>query len=355
MRRVLTALALAALAPAPPPPDPALEAGRFLAALRPGLRARSVLPVSHEERTDWRFTPGRRPGVSLGDMAATERKAADAFLASALSARGYEKAKGVVELEGILREVEAFGSLRRDPDRYWLTFFGNPDRRGAWGWRFEGHHVSLNFSAAAGGLVSTTPAFFGANPARVERGPRRGWRLLAGEEDLARRLLEALNGEQRRAAVISASAPADILFGPGRRAVPEAAGIAFDRLNELQRRLLLQLVDEYFGNMRPDVAERERKRLQDAGVGRLRFAWAGSARPGEGHYYRVRGPTFLIEYDNTQDGANHVHSVWRDPENDFGGDLLRRHYAESPHHRDFRKRLEETDRAAPAHSVASRR
>lgn len=355
--RIVSALAvlLAGLAApsanAPPPPDPAVEARRFLESLRPGLRARLVLPVSHGERTEWRFTPGGRPGVSLKEMNASERKAAHAYLASALSARGYEKAAGVVELEGILREVEAFGSMFRDPERYWFTFFGSPEPRAAWGWRFEGHHVSLNFSSATGRLVSSTPAFFGANPARVPRGPRRGWRVLAAEEDLARRLLETLDAEERRAAVISATAPGDILYGPRRRAVPETAGISHGRLREPQRKLLLQLVGEYLSNMRPEVAEREWARLRAAGVDQLRFAWAGGARPGEGHYYRVQGPTLLIEYDNTQDGANHVHSVWRDPENDFGGDLLRRHYAESPHHRHFRER----SLAARERSAGSRR
>jgi hypothetical protein len=258
------------------------------------------------------------------------------MLREALSARGYEKTTGVLELEAILRETEAFGSLLRDPELYYLAIFGEPSDEKPWGWRFEGHHLSLNFSSASGRIVAATPSFFGANPARVPSGPRAGWRVLPAEEDLGRRLLGSFDEGQRRAAVMAVSAPSDIILGPGRKSVPDPAGLAYADMSEAQRAILMELVGEYLGNMRADVARAQREKIEKAGLGTIRFAWAGGVRVGEGHYYRIQGPTFVIEYDNTQNHANHVHSVWRDLEDDFGGDLLRRHYAESPHHHDAR-------------------
>jgi hypothetical protein len=318
------------------PPDPALTraARKFVATLRPELRKACLLPADSSDRLVWSYVPGRRKGVALKDMNDTERRAAQAMLRAALSARGYEKTEGVRELEAILREIER--ADHRDPDLYYVTVFGAPSDQTPWGWRFEGHHVSLNFSSDTGVLVSSTPAFFGANPARVPSGPRAGWRLLPGEEDLARELLASLDPAQRGRAVIATDAPADIILGPGRKSVPDPAGLTHAEMSAPQRDILMRLIGEYLGDLRADVAGREREKIERAGFDRIRFAWAGGARAGEGHYYRVQGPTFLIEYDNTQNGANHVHSVFRDLDGDFGGDLLRRHYAESPHHRDAR-------------------
>lgn len=303
----------------------------FIASLRPALRSQCVLPFEGDERTTWSYLPGRRRGLALKDMNGTERTAAHAMLSAALSARGYEKTKGVLELEGILRKIETFGALRRDPDLYYLTIFGAPSGSGPWGWRFEGHHLSLNFSSVTGRIVSETPAFFGANPARVPAGPRAGWRLLGAEEDLARELLGALGPGERAKAILSSSAPGDIIMGPGRGNVPDPAGLAHAEMPPRAREILERLVGEYLGNLREEVAGNERQRIEKAGWGHVRFAWAGGTHAGERHYYRIQGPSFVIEYDNTQDGANHVHSVFRDLANDFGGDLLGRHYAEYRH------------------------
>ena len=324
--------------PAGPAPDvtPAgstmtAAARAFLAALRPDLRAQAVLPFDDPDRANWRYVPGRRRGVNLKEMNVSERAAAHALLKAGSSARGYEKAAGVIELEGILRELESFG-WSRDPELYWFTIFGAPSDGGRWGWRFEGHHVSLNFTSTHGEIVVSTPAFLGANPARVPSGPRAGWRLLPAEEDLARRLLSSLTPGQRARAVLSESAPADIVMGPGRRMPPQPAGLPASELNASQRGTLLSLVAEYLRNARAEIADARWKRIEAAGVEKVRFAWAGSAAVGSGHYYRVQGPTFVIEYDNTQDRANHVHSVWRDLPADSGADFLRRHYEQSPHH-----------------------
>lgn len=332
MRRLAAALILT-LASAPlaaHDTDVTGAARAFLATLRPALKAECVQPIDGDERTTWSYLPGKRRGVALKEMNASERAAALAMLRSALSVRGYEKTEGVILLEGVLRETETFG-FGRDPDLYYVTVFGTPSNERPWAWRFEGHHVSLSFSSATGRVVSETPAFFGANPARVASGPHAGLRVLGAEEDVARRLLASLDARQRAAAILSRSAPADILFGPRKR-VPDPEGLPVSEMSDAQRGLLLELVALYTGNLAEPVARAQTEKIAKAGVERIRFAWAGAAAPGQGHYYRVQGPTFVIEYDNTQNGANHVHSVFRDLQNDFGGDLLREHYATSPHH-----------------------
>jgi Protein of unknown function (DUF3500) len=320
-------------ASSPAPPGMAEAARAFVETLRPPLRAAAIMPFDSEERRNWHYVPRRREGVSLKELNGAERAAALALLRTGLSARGYDKATGIVELEGILRKLELFGGLRRDPGLYYLALFGKPSDDAPWGWRFEGHHLSLNFSSVTGRIVASTPAFFGANPARVPEGPRKGWRVLGREEDLARRLLASLGSRQRSQAVISSDAPSEILFGPDRDSPPAPAGLAAAEMTPAQREVLWRLLEEYVGNLRPEGAERTRERIRSVGAQNVRFAWAGGKRPGQAHYYRIQGPTFVVEYDNTQDGANHVHTVWRDLEEDFGGDLLARHYAESPHHR----------------------
>jgi hypothetical protein len=315
----------------PPSPEMTRAAQQFVGTLRPELKRDCLLPLGDPDRLAWVYVPGERRGLALKRMNEAERRAAHAMLRAALSARGDEKAEGVLELEGILRELDR--APYRDPELYYLTIFGTPSEEKPWAWRFEGHHLSLHFTSWSGTLIASTPAFFGANPARVPSGKRAGWRLLGAEEDIARELLGILDARERAKAILSRSAPGDILFGPARKSVPDPAGLAHAEMSPEARAILERLVDEYLGNLREDVARAEREKIAKAGWANVRFAWAGGTKPGEGHYYRIQGPRFLIEYDNTQDGANHVHSVFRDLDNDFGGDLLRRHYAESPDHR----------------------
>jgi hypothetical protein len=338
---VASFLTFAAIAGPEPADEGDVRAARvYLSTLRPALRREVLLSFADGDRQNWHYVPRRRRGVTLKEMNEPERRAAHALLRSALSSRGYEKATGVIELEGILREIETFGWFR-DPGLYTLTIFGEPSETSPWGWRFEGHHLSLNFSSVGRDLVSSTPSFFGANPARVPSGPRAGWRVLSKEEDLARDLLSSLTAAQRARAIVSATAPADIVMSPGRRNPPPAEGLPVSDMTSAQRAALLGLVAEYLGNVRAGVADERRKEIEAAGVEKIRFAWAGATDRGRGHYYRIQGPTFAIEYDNTQNGANHVHSVWRDLRHDFGADLLRRHYEESPHHADARGRVRE--------------
>ena len=306
----------------------------FFESLENERQRRVLFPAGHAERGNWNYMPGPRRGVSLGELSAAQRSAALKLLASALSAPGYAKATNIMALETVLGALEGrpADDRFRDPGGYFLTFFGLPAEGGSWGWRIDGHHLSLTCMAAPAELTTTTPAFFGANPAEVPHGLQRGLRLLRDEEEFGRRLLAALEPAQRAQAIIAARAPSDIITGTARDLQLGApAGLPGAEMTARQRELLLALVRLYAGNLREDLAAAHLRRLQAAGVANLHFAWAGGTARGEGHYYRLQGPTLLIEYDNTQNRANHIHTVMRDPEQDFGSDLLRRHYARCPH------------------------
>jgi hypothetical protein len=251
---------------------------------------------------------------------------------TSLSAVGYGKAVNVIRLEEVLRRLETFGALLRDPENYSLTVFGAPGAAGPWGWRLEGHHLSLNFTLVPGKPIAMTPAFLGANPAEVPDGPHKGLRTLAAEQDLARTLARSVEPRLRRRLLIDTRSLGDIVSGPGRApSLATTAGLPLADMTGDQRSLALRLVEEYARNMRAELADAELGRLREAGIEALHFAWAGSLEPGKAHYYRLHGPTLLIEYDNSQNDANHIHSVWHDPRNDFGLDLLRAHYQKHRH------------------------
>jgi hypothetical protein len=310
----------------------AQAANAFLSALDDDARARASFAFDSEERFNWNFVPKPRAGLPLKAMSARQRSAAMELLRAGLSEKGYAKAEKIRELEVILAEIEQ-DARRRDPDLYYVSIFGEPAADGTWGWRFEGHHLSLNWTFVRGRSIAPTPQFFGSNPDAVENGPHPHARVLAAEQDLARALLESLSEAQRAQAVVSAAAPPDIFSGAQRKAVMlDERGVAFRDLTVEQRGLLLAIIDEYAGAQPDAVAQARLARLRDAGFDRIRFAWMGGFLRGEPHYYRLQGPTFLIEYDNTQNDANHVHAVWREFDGDFGVDLLEEHYRNSAHH-----------------------
>ena len=306
-------------------------AGALLDALYQDQLARAAMEFGDEpgERENWHYVPRARPGLSLKEMDQPQRTLCLALVAAGLSERGEEKARLIIEVEELLGRIEGPDrKFKRDNELYYISIFGTPGEA-AWGWRFEGHHISLNFTIVEGRFVAATPLFFGSNPAQVLHGERAGLRALKEEEDLGRELLLALDGDQRREAVIQQEAPADILT----RDLPyvgdrvAAAGIAAGALTGAQQQILDAIIDTYVGRLPESMAAAERERVKQVGAGAVHFAWAGAAERGKGHYYRVQGPLFLAEYDNTQNDANHVHTVWRDLSNDFGQDLLRRHYS----------------------------
>jgi hypothetical protein len=314
----------------------AVTARTFVSTLDARQRAVASFPFDDPERTRWAYVPQARAGIPLRDMDAEQRAAAFGVLGTGLSERGARLARGVIELEGTLRVLEgALSSLvgpRRDPELYYLTLFRGPGGTPPWGWRFEGHHLSVNVTELGPHGQIVAPLFMGANPARVPSGPREGLRLLAAEEDLAFELLHALEPHQRARATIAAQTFGDIVTRSDPTVRPMAfAGLPAAEMTIAQQQQLRRLLELYAGRMADTSAHRQLQRIEDAGFERLHFAWAGAHQPRSPHYYRIHGPTVLVEYDNTQNGANHIHTVWRDLENDFGRDLLRSHYARQPH------------------------
>ncbi len=306
----------------------------LLKELGPDMLDRANYPFESDERFNWHYIPRSRRGVPIKVMTEKQREAAFALLQNALSDQGYEKVTGIIQLEAVLRELEGrgLGDTFRDPDLYYFTIFGTPSTDAPWGWRVEGHHLSLNFSSATEELVAATPAFMGANPAEVPEVPLKGWRVLEEEEVLARDLFNALGPSQRSMAIISKSAPSDIITGASRKArigIPE--GLSASEMTDTQKAQLMHLVKVYIRNNRDRLANAQLERIEQAEVEKLHFAWAGDAESGRGHYYRIHGPTLLIEYDNSRNNANHIHTVVRDLENDFGEDILRTHYEQSEH------------------------
>lgn len=306
-------------------------AHNFLMALAPEQRAKAVIAFEDGNRQNWHFVPRDRKGLSFKEMTIEQRLLAHALLSTGLSHRGYSKAVSIMSLETVLAELEKGQGPVRDPELFHVTIFGDPDKDEPWGWRVEGHHLSLNFTSVETQLPSATPSFFGSNPGEVKDGPRKGMRILAAEEDLARELVKSLTPEQRKIAVIMERAPSDILNVPGRNNFTKPEGLPQSRLTPVQSTLMVRLIGEYLGRHRPDIAAGDWAKIEKAGLGTIHFAWAGGLEAGQGHYYRVQGKTFVLEYDNTQNGANHVHSVWRDAEHDFGEDLLKEHYQHGHH------------------------
>jgi len=291
------------------------------------LRAQATKPFEDRDRVEWHYVPRRRNGVSFKEMDKPARDATHALLRSALSATGYRKVTNIIELELVLREIETFGWMR-DPERYHLTVYGTPDAAKRWGWRFEGHHLSLNFTLAGDKLAVDTPSFFGANPATVQKGASKGLRALGEEHDAGWALLESLSAAQRKEAVFEERTYGDIVTANKDKVEPlGAAGISAANLDEKQRALLWKLIETYARNFEPGLAEARLARAKPGRAEDLRFGWAGSTARGKPHYYRVQGPLFLIEYDASQNDGNHIHTVWRDFGGDFGRDLLREHYS----------------------------
>ena len=302
---------------------------KLLAALPEKARAQAMKPFEDRDRTDWHYTPRSRNGVSFKDLDSKQKEQIHNLLKTALSASGYRKATNIIELELVLREIETIGWMR-DPERYHLTVYGAPDRAKRWGWRFEGHHLSLNFTLAGDKMAVDTPSFFGANPATVQKGARKGLRALGEEHDAGWAVLESLGEAQRREAVFEERTYGEIVTGNKDKVDPlPAAGIAGGKLDEKQRALLWKLIETYARNFEPGLAEARLARAKQGGIEAVRFGWAGATKRGGQHYYRVQGPLFLIEYDASQNDGNHIHTVWRDFNGDFGRDLLREHYQAS--------------------------
>jgi hypothetical protein len=313
-------------------------ASAFLNTLRPEQRAEAVFPFKGDERYEWAYTPIERNGLRVRNMTAEQRDAAIRMMDTAYSERGIKTAHQIMELETILGEWEKMSGepshWERNLDRYWFSVFGTPGSSEPWGFRAGGHHIGLCITVVNGELVAYNPLFFGANPAQVRHGEHKGLRTLPEEEDWARALVKSMSPDQKKIAIVDPVAPADILTRNYRVADPKAApvGISFSALSDPQRKDLVKLVRRYVTRAADDIAANYWKHIESVGMDRWSFAWAGPEAVGEGHYYSIQAPNFVVEYDNTQNGANHIHSVLRDFSNDFGEDILAAHYKHSAHH-----------------------
>ena len=316
----------------------AKAATQFLGSLTPEQKAKAAFAFDSDDRLRWHFIPNEmfpRKGLMIKDMNEAQRRLAHDLLRSGLSARGYNKVTAIIELEDILKAIETGGKMARNKEEYLFSVFGSPAAKGTWGWRVEGHHISLRFTVADGAVnreLSSSPMFLGANPAEVRDGDKKGLRVLGEEEDAARALVMALSADQQKAAIINTVAPNDIVTMNTNDIKPLAdQGVTFAALQPNQQALLTRLIEVYTSNMETDVAAERMAKIKKAGLDKVRFAWAGEIEKGKKHYYMIQGPTFLVEYDNTQNNGNHIHSVWRDFNGDFGRDLLREHVSQVAH------------------------
>jgi len=329
-RFILAAVTLLALAPATsraadPPAEMAAAATAWLQSLDPAQRSQAVFAVGDDERKNWHYVPLARQGLKLGDMNDAQQALARQLLTAGLSQRGQLQVEAIIALENVLFAME--GTARRNPQLYYFTVFGAPGSASPWGWRVEGHHLSINFTLADGRLAAT-PFFFGANPAEVRIDhAQKGRRALATEEDLGRALVKSFGADQLRVVLIADRAPPEIITENKRQVSPSTpAGLAYPQMTPDQQAQLRDLVGVYAGRLRQEVAESATREIAAEGWAAVHFAWAGDLEKGEPHYYRIQGPAFLIEYDNIQNQANHIHTVWRDFAGDFGRDLLSEHY-----------------------------
>lgn len=309
--------------------DAAVE---LLAGLSPELRAKITAPFDTPDHKVWTYLPGDRPGVTLGELTVEQRRLALRLLEIALSERGLADARSVMFAEAIRRglpQAEPGSAVDLGSEqRYFLRILGDPAGFDPWAWRINGHHLALHVTFVAG-AVGFTPQFFGAEPATVLSGPHEGLRTLAAEQDLGFAFLNSLEAGQRELAIVSEKAPDDILtrFDPVADPKVLLRGLPYGEMTPEQRQSFSLLIGQYIGRAAGPIGLQTWQDITEQGIERLTFAWAGATEPGGGHYYSIAGPTFLAEYDNTQDNANHIHSVWRDLRNDWGQDLLAAHYA----------------------------
>jgi hypothetical protein len=304
-------------------------ANRFLASLTPEQNTQATFQFDDAERVNWHFIPKERKGLPLMDMASHQKHLATALLSAGLSQQGFMKAVTIMSLDDVLKIMEKDNGQRRNPEKYYFSIFGTPADRGTWGYRVEGHHVSQNYTVFNGRVVDA-PSFFGSNPAEVKQGPRAGLRTLFQEDDMGLSMVATLDAEQKKVAIVDQTAYKDIITFNNRTAAlsGQPSGLLASKMNAKQLDALTALMEVYARNVPDQMAEAREEQIKQAGKN-IYFAWAGGINKGDPHYYRVQAASFLIEFDMTQDNANHIHSVWRDAKNDFGDDVLKTHYKES--------------------------
>jgi len=297
-------------------------AAAYLNTLSDEQRATTSFGFDDEERLNWHFIPRVRKGLGLWDLDGKALTAAEELVGTGLTTAGYHKVLEVRSLEEVLYLFEggdeAERRLKRHPHKYYISIFGDPTGDDEWGWRFEGHHLSLNYTVKGEEILSATPEFFGANPGLIDAGPGRSLRVLGRREDLARSILKAASEDQQSEIWISKEAPHDIRgAGAPQAEIGDPVGVASGDMNPEQQELMRELVGEYLSAMPTSVVRRRVKEIEEGGLENIYFAWWGGSELNEPHHYVIQGPTFVIEYNNTQNEANHVHSIWRNLSGDF--------------------------------------
>jgi hypothetical protein len=304
----------------------------FINSLTEAQKTKSLFPFSDMGRYEFTFLPVYtipRRGIQLKELDSVQKIKLNELLQEYLSNEGVTKVKNIISLENVLKELEK--NDRRDEGVYTISFFGMPGKDSVWSWKFEGHHISLNFTIVRGQVVFA-PLFMGSNPAEIKEGPRKGFRALKNEEDEAYALINMFSSSQREKVIFSQQALSEIAtFSASETAPLLPAGIFVKEMNNDQKKQLDRLLGVYLSNLPPILAEKRRRKIAKEDINDLRFGWAGSTEPGKAHYYRIQGKNFIIELDNTQNNANHIHSVWRDFYGDFGRDLLMEHYHSTKH------------------------
>ena len=305
----------------------------FIAEFSEGERSKFMYSFDDIYRERWHYLPATswtRPGIGLIDMTEAQKTKAFLMLRAYLSESGYEKTLATIDLELVLAELEN-NPVRRDPEKYYISIYGNPGEDHMWSWRFEGHHVALHFTTVDGEL-SLSPRFFGANPGIVKSGSKKGLESLKIEENLGLELVNSLSKAQKKDAIIRETAFWEIVTSNSVEVSPLAeVGIRMKDLDLAQQEVMVQLIEEYISSIPENLANARMKSIKEENFENILFGWAGATELGEEHYYRIQGESFLIEFDNAQNDGNHIHTVWRDFDGDFGRDLIREHRENHQH------------------------
>jgi hypothetical protein len=300
----------------------------FLNSLNQEQLEKAIFPMEDSSRETWHFIPGtsyKRAGIALFELDKFQKEKAFIFLKSQLSEVGYLKTKKIIGLESVLAEISG-NYVHRDPEKYFFAFYGDPKNDALWTWSFEGHHISLNFTIL-NGKPSISPRFLGTNPAMIKQGKRKGERVLANEEDLAFKLINSMDNDQKAQAIFQLKSFNEIITKNDSKVKPlEAIGIKTESLNDQQNDILTTLISVYLSTIPEELAIERLELIKKSEFSNITFGWAGSTQISKPHYYRIQGDTFLIEFDNTQNNANHIHTVWREFDGDFGRDLIKEHY-----------------------------
>tara|TARA_R110001592_G_scaffold688_4_gene3727 strand:+ start:896 stop:1906 length:1011 start_codon:yes stop_codon:yes gene_type:complete len=306
---------------------------QFIHSLTDAQKEQIVYEFNADDRDDWHFLPWSsyaRQGLALKELRAEQKNLVFKLLQSSLSATGYKQTKEIIDLENVLA-ASSGDSVYRDPERYYISIYGDPTQEDIWMWTFEGHHVSLHFTTVED-KVSYTPRFFGSNPGRIMEGEQIGFSPLVNEEDMGLQLINMLSSSQQQIAIINKKAYNDVLsFNKAVAEKPGPEGILVSNLTDDQKKLVMDIIYEYASTIPAEQAMKRISKIRKEELDEIRFAWAGATELGKAHYYRIQGKTFMIEFDNSQNNANHIHSVWRDFDGDFGRDLLKEHYNNQKH------------------------